>query len=226
MSAVWPSAVATLLQLLDAINNTKVTLAVDAGIGDTTLTVNDASPLQVSGFLTFDDNADNPETISYTGKSGNNLTGVTRAADGTAAGTHVAGSHLEMRWNAAYHNTLSAELRAIEQNLSDRFGLNTDIVIPTAVRFTPPKLTTTQRDALATPTDGLVIENTTTHVLNYYNGTNWLALVPVNVNGDIVLSTVAKGLIVTTPDGAHTVRIAAANMDADGNSAITTEVVS
>ncbi len=226
MSAVWPSAVAATLQLLQAINNTKVTLSVDAGIGDTTLTVDDASPLPTSGFLTFDDNDANPETISYTGKSGNNLTGVTRGDDGTAAGTHIAGANLELRWNAEYHNRLVTELIAVEQNLSDRFGTGTDIVIPTARRFTPPKLTTTQRDALATPTEGLVIENTTTHLLNYYNGTNWLALVPVNANGDIALLTAAKGVIVTTPDGVHTVRIAAANVDADGNSSVTTEVVS
>jgi len=124
MSAIWPSAVATTLQMLQALNNTKVTLNVNAGIGDTTLTVDDASPLPTSGYVTFDDNETNPETVNYTGKSGNNLTGVTRGADSTAAGTHVAGAHLEMRWNAAYHNTLATEIIAIEQNLSDRFGVD------------------------------------------------------------------------------------------------------
>ncbi len=141
MPAIWPSAVATTLQMLLAINNTKVTLNVDAGIGDTTLTVDDASPLSTSGFLTFDDNSSSPETVSYTGKSGNDLTGVARGADGTAAGTHVTGSHLEMRWNAAYHNTLATELIAVEQNLSDRFGTGTNIVVPAARTFTLAALT-------------------------------------------------------------------------------------
>lgn len=136
MSAIWPSAVASTLQMLLAINNTKVTLNVAAGIGDTTLTVDDVSPLSTSGYLTVDDNADNPETISYTGKSGNNLTGITRGADGTAAGTHSSGAHLEMRWNAAYHNTLATELIAVEQNLSDRFGTGTAIVIPSGIAYT------------------------------------------------------------------------------------------
>lgn len=124
MAAIWPSAVATTLQMIQAINNTKVTLNVAAGIGDTTLTVDDASPLPTSGYVTFDDNEALPETIYYTGKSGNNLTGVTRAADSTAAGTHLVGSHLEMRFNAAYHNTLATEVIAVEQNLSDRVGVD------------------------------------------------------------------------------------------------------
>lgn len=124
MSAIFPTAIAQTLDLLTAVNNTKVTLNVAAGIGDTTLTVDDASPLPNSGYLTFDDNETNPETVSYTGKSGNNLTGVTRAADGTAAGVHSTGVHLEQRWNAAYHNIPSTEIIAIEQNLSDRIGLD------------------------------------------------------------------------------------------------------
>lgn len=141
MAAIFPSAVATTLQMLQAANNTKVTLNVNAGIGDTTLTVDDPSPLPTSGFVTFDDNEANPETIQYTGKSGVNLTGVTRGADSTAAGTHTAGAHLEMRWNAAYHNTLATEIIAVEQNISDRFGVGTNIVVPGTVSFTFAKTT-------------------------------------------------------------------------------------
>lgn len=136
MSAIFPAAVAAVLDLLQAVNNTKVTLDVDAGIGDTSITVDDASPLPSSGYLTFDDNESNPETIYYTGKAGNNLTGVTRGADSTAAGTHTAGASLAQRWNAAYHNTVSVELIAVEQNLSNRFGLGTNIVVPATRTFT------------------------------------------------------------------------------------------
>lgn len=125
--AIWPAAVAASLDLLTAVNNTRVTLTVDAGIGDTTLTVDDASQLPASGYVTFDDNATSPETIYYTGRSTNNLTGVTRAADGTTAAIHSSSggaTHLEQRWNAAYHNTLKTEVIAIEQNLSDRIGVD------------------------------------------------------------------------------------------------------
>jgi hypothetical protein len=40
----------------------------------------------------------------------------------------------------------------------------------TAEAFMLPSLTTTERDAIATPLKGMVIYNTTTNVLNFYNG--------------------------------------------------------
>jgi hypothetical protein len=39
--------------------------------------------------------------------------------------------------------------------------------------FLPPRMTTAQRDAITSPAEGLVIYNTTTKVLNFYNGTAW-----------------------------------------------------
>jgi hypothetical protein len=250
MSAFFPSSLATALNLLTAINNTKVLLDVNAGIGDTTITVDDASPLPTSGYLTFNDDTDNPETIKYTGKSGNDLTGVTRGADGTSAGTHTADgtTALEMRWNADYHNILALEIIAIATNISNRFGLNTNIVIPTGISvqdadgigigaalvtsallsmtsttkgFLPPRMTSTQRDAIATPATGLMIFNTTTSAYNLYNGVAWVALAALNTGGDVLISTAAKGVVVTTPDGAHTYRLAV-----DNNGEFTTELVS
>jgi hypothetical protein len=40
--------------------------------------------------------------------------------------------------------------------------------------FLPPRMTSTQRDAIASPAEGLVIYNTTTNLLNVYNGTMWI----------------------------------------------------
>jgi hypothetical protein len=42
--------------------------------------------------------------------------------------------------------------------------------------FLPPRMTTTERNAIATPPAGLVIYNTSTNVLNFYNGTAWGAV--------------------------------------------------
>jgi len=39
--------------------------------------------------------------------------------------------------------------------------------------FLPPRMTTAQRDAIATPATGLVIYNTTTNSLDFFNGTVW-----------------------------------------------------
>ncbi len=48
-------------------------------------------------------------------------------------------------------------------------------VTSTTKAFMPPRMTTTQRDAIASPTEGMVIFNTTTHVLNFYY-TSWAAV--------------------------------------------------
>ena len=42
--------------------------------------------------------------------------------------------------------------------------------------FLPPRMTTTQRDAISTPAAGLIIYNTTTNKLNFYNGSAWEAV--------------------------------------------------
>lgn len=43
--------------------------------------------------------------------------------------------------------------------------------------FLPPRMTTAQRDAIAAPVpSGLMVYNTTTNKLNFYNGTAWEAV--------------------------------------------------
>ena len=42
--------------------------------------------------------------------------------------------------------------------------------------FLPPRLTTTQRDAVSSPAEGLVVYNDTTNALNFYNGSSWAAV--------------------------------------------------
>ena len=46
-------------------------------------------------------------------------------------------------------------------------------VVPT---FVPPKMTTAQRNAISSPATGSVVYNTTTNLLNHYNGTAWLVV--------------------------------------------------
>ena len=46
-------------------------------------------------------------------------------------------------------------------------------VSSTTKGFLPPRVTTTQRDAISSPAEGLIIYNTTTHKLNFYNGSAW-----------------------------------------------------
>lgn len=46
----------------------------------------------------------------------------------------------------------------------------------TTKAFSPPRMTQVQRDAIASPTAGMVVYNTDTNVLNFYNGAAWGAV--------------------------------------------------
>lgn len=89
-------------------------LFTDAGAADTTLTL-ELAPTATSGRLVLE--ARNPtkrEIISYTGVSGNDITGVTRGQGGTDATTHIKGSLVEMNVTA--------------EDLDDALGVPEDIV--------------------------------------------------------------------------------------------------
>ena len=47
-------------------------------------------------------------------------------------------------------------------------------VTSTSKGFLPPRLTTTQRNAISSPATGLTIYNTTLNCMEYFNGTGWL----------------------------------------------------
>jgi hypothetical protein len=49
-------------------------------------------------------------------------------------------------------------------------------VASTTKGFLPPRMTTTERNAIVTPPAGLMVYNTTTNKLNFYNGTAWEAV--------------------------------------------------
>ena len=40
--------------------------------------------------------------------------------------------------------------------------------------FLPPRMTTSQRDAISNPPEGLMIYNMSTHKMNYYDGSKWV----------------------------------------------------
>ena len=42
--------------------------------------------------------------------------------------------------------------------------------------FLPPRMTTTQKNAIATPASGLMVYDTTLNLISVYNGTTWITL--------------------------------------------------
>lgn len=80
--------------------------------------------------------------------------------------------------------------------------------------FLPPRMTSTQRDAITSPPAGLVIYNTTNSVLNYYNGTAWGTSSPTQwtTNGsDIYYTTGKVGIGTSTPTTTLSVKTPATN---------------
>lgn len=60
-------------------------------------------------------------------------------------------------------------------------------VVSTTKGMLPPRMTTTQRDNISSPSTGLTIYNTTTNALNVYSGSAWVAALvnPAIATGDI-----------------------------------------
>ena len=49
-------------------------------------------------------------------------------------------------------------------------------VSSTTKGFLPPRMTCAQRDAISSPPEGLMIYNTATHTIDYYDGSQWMSL--------------------------------------------------
>jgi hypothetical protein len=72
-----------------------------------------------------------------------------------------------------------------------QIGINTNTPDPSAILdvfsskkgFLPPRLTTAQRDSIATPTAGLTIYNTTVNCLQLWNGSGWICTTGVPTGG-------------------------------------------
>ena len=58
-------------------------------------------------------------------------------------------------------------------------------LISTTKGLLPPRMTTTQRDAINSPAEGLVVFNTTDNALNVYNGSQWEAAGASNNNAPV-----------------------------------------
>lgn len=69
----------------------------------------------------------------------------------------------------------------------------------TSSGFLPPRLTTTQRDAISSPATGLLIYNSSTNQLNYYTGSGWQTVSSGGVTSVSVASANGVSGTVTNP---------------------------
>lgn len=117
---------------------------------DTTITLTDASDFPTKGSITIND-----ETIIYTGKSSNNLTGCERGASSTTATSHANG------------DTVTTVARVSQSSLSDnqKAGWYLD-------RFHNDRtLRVSDSDILL---DGIVRFNRNNSIFQGFNGTSWV----------------------------------------------------
>jgi uncharacterized protein (TIGR02145 family) len=72
--------------------------------------------------------------------------------------------------------TTATKAQSVQKIGTNQNTISTSAVLElesTTKGFLPPRMTTTQRNAIASPTAGLVIYNTTTQCLEYSNGISW-----------------------------------------------------
>ena len=105
-------------------------------------------------------NAGHPSTGNSHSLSGN----CTVSGDLNVSGnSDVAGSSI-FEGSVAVGKIIPADTKAILELSS------------TTLAFLPPRMTNTQRNAISSPATGSVIYNSTTNLLNHYNGSAWLAV--------------------------------------------------
>jgi hypothetical protein len=103
-----------------------------------------------------------------------------RRAKSIATGTCVLADSQDAEFLLDVPNTFASRFSGGYRLMGGRVGIG---IVPHACAalhvysttggFLPPRMTTEQRDAISSPVGGLMIYNTTTKKLNFYNGTAW-----------------------------------------------------
>lgn len=111
--------------------------------------------LRSDGNTSFFKVSDGTENVRFVSSTGNVLIGTTTDA----------GYKLDVNGTARIQNKLSVGTPSAASAVLE--------VSSTTQGFLPPKMTTTQKNAIATPASGLIVYDTTLNALNFYNGTSW-----------------------------------------------------
>ena len=91
----------------------------------------------------------------------------------------LSGASLRLTLNDAAQpvfQILNSSSTAIVFNSTNSYASAQVAIDSTTKGFLPPRLTTTQKNAIATPETGLQVYDSTTNVPNYYDGTAWVAM--------------------------------------------------
>jgi len=83
--------------------------------------------------------------------------------------------------NLIYGDFSTGQLKINDTNTPSLTASAQFEVVSTTRGFLPPRMTSTQRDAIATPAAGLQVYNTTGNTLDFYNGTSWSTVSSGNI---------------------------------------------
>lgn len=115
----YPGSIAGDQQLAIAVNRFQTKLALPIGATDTQMLVTDASSIIPNMLLSLDIDG---EIVQVIGPPASNAVTITRGFDGTKPVLHLAGATVSGLVDAYHHNTLAAEIEAIEQALGANLG--------------------------------------------------------------------------------------------------------
>jgi hypothetical protein len=122
--AIFPSAVSTDSDLYIAKNGLATILSSSIDNVVTTVPVTSTTGFPTVGYIVIDS-----EVIKYTSTDATHFLSCTRASDGTSNVSHNSGASVRASAVANHHNALKDEIKAIEQNISDRLGLSATQVL-------------------------------------------------------------------------------------------------
>jgi len=97
--------------------------------------------------------------------------GTSSTATSAALGIQVADSSATLQTRLYINNAGNVGIGTTSPSASALLDVSS-----TTQGLLPPRMTSTQRDAISSPAAGLMIYNTTTNKLNFYNGTAWEAV--------------------------------------------------
>jgi hypothetical protein len=182
----FPTSLDTITELVEVTNNASSALSASITATDTTIGVSDIGEFPSSGFATLADNLTTPtkiEIISYTGKSGSNLTGVTRGVQGTS-GQEFSSGFAEVRPTAGHHEALRGAILAIETKL----GTGSTIAVNKLATLTASR-------AVVTDASGYVSTSSVTSTeLGYLSGVTSAIQTQLNAKGAGTVTSVALSL--------------------------------
>jgi hypothetical protein len=213
--ARYPNNIASASQLKIGVNNAETRLVGRITAADTIITVRDASEIEANMLLSIDS-----EIMSVSSVSGNNIT-VTRGYDDTTAESHASNSLVQARVVAWHHNSLAAEVIAIQTALGTNLG-NTaggeDASSASQYNFAAQQpggsLIVGANTITLTPVPSGVNGGDTDHYLYISGGTGTAEAVKI-IGGSAVSGAASGTVIVTcanTHSGAWTIRSASAGI--------------